>query len=412
MKNKDKIWLIAYIATIILPFGLIFNRGIAEGCVAIIGVSFLVDSFLRKNFQWLHDPVIKIGLIAWVWLLFVSFFAQNVHESYGVAIPWIRYLLLYASLKNFVLVKADDIKSLGKILAVMMFLVIIDTLWQYVFGVSLTGHLRDKSGRLTGPMSNVKAGIFMAKIFGPSIGILLFFAVVSKNYKAVIASVFLLFLTIATILITGERTAFASTMISVLTASFFLAICEPKLRKFVIAAVATLILLAGILFVSQDWVQDRAIQFYDTISNYPTTEYGQLAKGGILIGENNLLTGAGLKGFRALCPDLFASGAVTTCNLHPHNLYIEWFAETGVIGLLLFASMVFCLFFAVAKIFIKHRGIERLLPAFALAGLVTNFFPFMPTQSIFSNWPAILLWYSIAVAISAMSVLNSKTSAF
>ena len=322
--------------------------------------------------------------------------------------PWIRYLLLYASLKNFVLVKDNDIKLLGKILAFMLFLVIIDTLWQYVFGVSITGHLRDKSGRLTGPMDNVKAGIFMAKMLAPSVGIFMFFSVVSKNYKASLASIFLLFLTIATILITGERTAFASTMIGVFAASFFLAIAEPNLRKFVLAAVSALIILAGILFATQYWVQDRATQFYDTVSNYPTTDYGQLAKGGILIGRRHLLTGAGLKGFRELCLPLLAHGRVTNCNLHPHNLFVEWFAETGIIGLLLFASMVFCLFVSVAKNFIKQQAIERLLPAFALAGLVTNFFPFMPTQSIFSNWPAILLWYEISVAMASMNVLEKQ----
>ena len=70
--------------------------------------------------------------------------------------------------------------------------------------------------------------------------------------------------------------------------------------------------------------------------------------------------------------------------------------------------MVFCLFVSVAKNFIKHQAIERLLPAFALAGLVTNFFPFMPTQSIFSNWPAILLWYEISVAMASMNVLEKQ----
>jgi len=410
LKIQDKLWLAGYIATIALPFGLIFNRGVAETCVAIIGVMFLANSLLNKQWEWQHDPVVKIGLLAWIWLLFISVFAQNITESFGVSTPWIRYILLYAALKNWVFTRLDDIYTLGKILAIMLCFVVVDTLWQYVFGASLTGHIRDSSGRLTGPLDNVKVGIFMAKILFPVVGIYLFFSSIKKNKTGIIGSVFLLIITIATILLTGERTAFASTMIAFFTGAFLLAITERRLIKTIFMVIFIIIIESIFLLKTQSHVQGRSHQFFEVISNYLASEYGQLQKAGVLIGWEHLQTGAGLKGFRELCHQLFISGVITTENLHPHNLYIEWLAETGIIGLFLFVSIVFCFFYKTIKYYFTHRGIEKLLPIFAISTLIVNLFPFMPTQSIFSNWPTILLWYSISVAMAMINIVaKNKT---
>jgi len=410
LKTQDKFWLAGYIATIALPFGLIFNRGVAEVCVALIGVMFLANSFGNKQWVWLRDPVVKIGLIAWIWLLFISLFAQNVTESFGVAAPWIRYLLLYAALRNWVLTRTDAIYNLGKILAIIQCFVVIDTLWQYIFGVSITGHIRDSSGRLTGPLDNVKVGIFIAKMLFPIVGISLFFSSIKESKIGIIGSIFLLIISIATILLTGERTAFASTMIALFVGAFLLAITEKKLIKTIAVVVLIIIMESMFLVKTQSSVQGRSHQFYEIISNYLASEYGQLQKAGLLIGWEHLQTGAGLKGFRELCHHLFVSGVITTENLHPHNLYIEWLAETGIIGVFLFVSIVFCFFYKTIKYCFAHRGIEKLLPIFAIATLIVNLFPFMPTQSIFSNWPAILLWYSISVAMAMVNVVaKNKT---
>jgi hypothetical protein len=408
LKNQDKLWLVGYIATIVLPFGLIFNRGVTEVCVALIGTMFLANSIQNKRWEWLRDPVVKIGLIAWSWLLFISIFAQNMPESFGVAVPWIRYLLLYSALKNWVLTRSDTFSFLIKTLAFMMVFVVIDTLWQYIFGISLTGHLRDASGRLTGPLDNVKVGIFMAKMLFPIVGISLFFSSIKESKIVIISVIFLLIISIATILLTGERTAFASTMIALFAAAFLLAITERRLIKTIFMVIFIIIIESIFLLKTQSHVQGRSHQFFEVISNYLASEYGQLQKAGVLIGWEHLQTGAGLKGFRELCHKLFMDGVVTTENLHPHNLYIEWFAETGIMGLMLFISLFFCLFYKVTKDFFAHKGVNRLLPIFAIATMIVNFFPFMPTQSIFSNWPAIVLWYSVSVAMASLNLLSSQ----
>ncbi|NBX02500.1 MAG: O-antigen ligase domain-containing protein [Alphaproteobacteria bacterium] len=403
--SQQVLWSIAYLFTLLLPLGLIFSRGFAEVCVAMVGLSWLLHSAANKNWLWLYDPIAKIGGVAWGWLLFSSFFADNALDSFAVAVPWIRYILLFMALKEWVLTSKKSLMFIAKFLLFVVCLVIVDVIWQYIFGISLTGNLRDSSGRLTGPINNVKVGIFTAKMLLPAIGIYFFFAIQEKSIFRIIFSAFVLMSGISMIMITGERTAFASTIIGISCSAILLSVSMPKIRKYV-ALIALLIAVgAQFLFVTQDWVRDRASGAYLIVSNYPQTNYGKLAIAGYLIGKEHFLVGAGLKGFRELCPSLIKEGKADYCNLHPHNPYMEWFASAGAIGLVLFMSMVGGIAYICVKQFMLQKGTMKLLPALSLATIIANFFPFMPTQSIFSNWPAILLWYSVSLAVASLNVL-------
>lgn len=407
---QQNLWSVAYLFTLLLPLGLIFSRGFAEVCVVIVGLSWLVYSATSRNWQWLSAPISKIGWLTWGWLLFTSIFADNSLDSFAVAVPWVRYILFFIALKEWVLTRKKSLIFLGNTVLIMLFLVIIDTIWQYIFGISLTGNLRDSSGRLTGPINNVKVGIFTAKMLFPAVGIYLFFAIQEKKIYNIIFSVFILISGISMIMLTGERTAFVSTIIGISFAAFLLSVSEQNIRKYVVLTAFIVAFITQFLFVTQDWVQIRANEFYLLISHYPQTNYGKLAMAGYLIGKEHFLVGVGLKGFRELCPSLTQGGESNYCNRHPHNPYMEWFAEAGIIGLLLFMSMVGYMLYLCVKQFMVQKNTMRLLPAFSLATIIANFFPFMPTQSIFSNWPAILLWYSVGITIASLNVLPKANS--
>ncbi|MBY0407538.1 MAG: hypothetical protein K2Q01_07585, partial [Rickettsiales bacterium] len=106
-----------------------------------------------------------------------------------------------------------------------------------------------------------------------------------------------------------------------------------------------------------------------------------------------------------LCLPMLESGAVNHCNLHPHNAYVEWFAELGAPGLLLFMALVAALCLRPWHALRRNRGPGRVLAALALGVMLLHFFPFMVTQSFFSNWPALLLWYSITIASASLNML-------
>ncbi len=410
IKTQRKTWLLAYIATAMLPIALIFNRVATEIMVAAIGLLFLTESSRSKQWKWLADPVMIIGLMAWLWLLFSSALHSSLYPSaFGIAIAWVRYILLYAALKNWVLAKKEYLFLLGKILISVLILVLIDTLWQHIFSVSLTGHPIGINKRLTGPLDSVKVGIFLAKILYPIIGIYLAYSVTIHKKQNSIFGLFVFLAAMATIMLSGERTAFFSTLMAFFIVLLMLAIFNKSFRTIAISLLLLLSLESAILYKTQGFVQERSHQFYEIITNYQASEYGQLQKAGIIIGLDNFWTGAGLKSFRIICEKMFAEGIITTSNLHPHNIYIEWFAETGIIGALLFIAMVISLFMQTTRKFLSNNDTaQKIACSCALATLIVSFFPFMPTQSAFSNWPAILLWYSISVAIASINAIDAK----
>lgn len=403
-------WRLAYLLTLALPLGLIFNRGLMEGCVAGIGLLFLAESFRNKNWSWMADPINKLTLVCWGWLLFVSFFAHSPMQSLGMAASWVRYALLFFALRYWVLADKDAIYGLGKMLAAMMIFVAVDTLWQWKTGVSFTGHPQNPNGRLSGPLDSVKVGIFLAKFLMPSIGIWAVLAAQEKSIKKTALSAFLFAIALLTIMLSGERTAFCSSLIATFSVGILFIVSDRKLRLPVFSIFATATFVAEYVLRTKDWARYKVMDFYMVLSDFGNSDYWNLARAGLLMGREHWAVGAGLKGYRELCKSFMRPDMVDFCNLHPHNPYVEWFAEAGSVGLLLLVALVLAMLWKCLKTFFVSSGRNRIIAAVGIACIIVNFFPFMPTQSTFSNWPAILMWYSLAVAFALFNLVKTKES--
>lgn len=403
-------WLdrLGLLCCLLLPWLLIVSRGGSDGVGVCLSVLFIAHSVRAKDWAWTRDPVVRVCAVAWAWMLLIATpFAYDAHESLKVALPWIRWVLLYAAIVHWVLRPGKHLRLAALNLAVMLALVIIDTVWQYHFGISLTGHRPNLDYRLTGPMDNVKVGIFISKLCFATGAILLFSALQQHRRKAAWGAIILLAACIATVVLSGERTATFTCFLGFSLVSATLCLTEPALRvKTMLGFAAVLVLCLALLF-TQEVLQDRLVWLHINIAAFSTSSYGLLDLAGIHMGAAHLATGAGLKGFRELCPQFINPDFPSLCNLHPHNPYVEWFAELGLPGLLLFCAIVVSLLWHVLRAVMRQRGAGRVLAAMVFAVIVMNFFPLMATQSFFSNWPALLLWYSISTAMASLNMVNA-----
>ena len=408
---QDWQWVFAYVATLLLPLGLIFNRVFMEAACIVVGLLFIWNSVSHKQWQWLRDPVVRAGFILWLWLLIpASAFAILPMASLKMALMWIRFLLVYAALRHWVLTERRALQVLAIILVAMFGFIIVDTLWQYITGVSFTGHERSVNGRLTGPFDNLKVGIFTAKMFIPTAVLCLFFSWRAQKRVWLFASIFFCLASVTVILLSGERTAFVSAAIAITCSGLLFVVIEPNFRRIFLMSLVLIAFLVGGLFYTQPWISYRTKELFSTISSPQDSPYGQLFYAGYLLGKEHPITGAGLKGFESYCPSL--SGTIDTiwCSSHPHNPYIENFAAAGSVGLVLFIMLIISMFSETKRIFQGSSGLERLVPALVMATLLVHFFPFMPTQSVYSNWPAMLLWYSVSIAMASLNLLDKKST--
>lgn len=398
---------IAYLATLLVPWGLVFNRGLADGACVAVCVLFLLHSRREKSWRWLADPVVRAGVLAWLWMVATSFLALEIKPALSSAAPWIRFVLFYAATVHWVLKDRKALYVLASMLVAMFALISVDTLWQYASGVSLTGNPTDVTGRLTGPFDNVKVGIYLSKLLLPVLAIGLYMCITQQQRGILVGLSVLVSLVLVCILLSGERTAFVSASLGLLLAGVGFARLYPSARKKLLLLGVTVCVAAASVAATQPWVQARLQETQRVFESVGGSPYGKLATAGYRIGMDNMLAGVGLKNFERACLATPTQGELY-CNLHPHNPYIEWFAAGGLVGLTMFLGLLLALVkVALATTRLQPRE-YRLMGVFSLAVLLLNFFPLLPTQSMFSNWPAILQWYGISVMFATLTAFSDK----
>ncbi|MDC1070632.1 O-antigen ligase family protein [Candidatus Pelagibacter sp.] len=92
------------------------------------------------------------------------------------------------------------------------------------------------------------------------------------------------------------------------------------------------------------------------------------------------------------------------CNTHPHNFYMQFLSELGILGIMfLIIAFVFS-FLNLMKIMFKklNRKITTIehFNAFFYVGIFINLFPFLPSGNFFNNWLLLLVHLPLGIYIA------------
>ena len=77
----------------LLPISLITGPAIPDISISLICILFLIHTFHYKEYEWVKEGWIKIGILFWLSLIFISFFAENKLLSFVDSIIFIRFIL-------------------------------------------------------------------------------------------------------------------------------------------------------------------------------------------------------------------------------------------------------------------------------------------------------------------------------
>jgi O-antigen ligase len=267
-----------------------------------------------------------------------------------------------------------------------------------------------QQGRLTGPMAHLTVGIYTAKMLFPCMASLLALAVASRQKEKLRLLLVLLGVFLLLVAVSGERTAMGTALVGLGGAGALLFWRVRGLRFAVVGlGMAYLVVLLAAMSM-HPFVHERAQFLAAQVSDFRHSPYGQLFTAALRMGSDHWLTGVGMRNFQNACAPLMASGLVNYCDLHAHNPYLEWFAEAGLPGLLGLVAWVGVLLWVPLRAGLRAvETSEVTAAAFALGATLTSFFPFMASQSYFSNWPAILMWYSVALSHAALNLGAART---
>src|SRR4051812_4156175 len=94
LNSRDWKWKASFAATLALPWALLLYRLSADIGASVIIVFLLWDSFEKKQWAWVKDPVVVLGFAVWLWMMvIVTISAEEPIRSLTVSLPWFRFIL-------------------------------------------------------------------------------------------------------------------------------------------------------------------------------------------------------------------------------------------------------------------------------------------------------------------------------
>jgi len=395
--------------------------------------------FLKKNEEILKINFFIISIVFWSSLLLISFFSYNKMNSFQDSIIFIRFLLIPFS-AYFIFFKNNKIfiRLLILILLLVVF-VCIDTLYQFFnyssefgFGSDMIGFKSNWYGRLTGPFGDeLIPGSYVSK-FG-LIGYA--YLILNKKFRTnvIVQSIYLSLIFVVSY-ITGERMAFATYAMGL----FFLLIFLNGYRKSIFLSIVLGLLSLFIIIQLHPFYNDFKViesteyhqglkieksykcqnnteevcskiievqpSFFEILRNFNTSAYGEIYLIAYKMFINNQITGIGINNFKYICEtNNFYNNLMINydCASHPHNIYIQWLAEGGLI---VFFTFLLYLLFLVTFI-LKNEG-EKKFKIISLILILIMFWPIMSTGSLIKNWYGIITFFIIGISMRLSKFRN------
>jgi O-antigen ligase len=269
-------------------------------------------------------------------------------------------------------------------------------------GILIAETLIDPKTRLTWPYGDLVPGGYLAKVSLPLFCVLMAIAV-SKKSKAGIFSGMIGLLSIGVSALTGERTNFLIRACGGILASI---VWKPKFLMISLLIFIEVLAVLALFFTRPDLSSRFGDKFLNSIPIANTSDnnpYWGAWRGGIQQGLLNPIKGIGPSGTRNTCANLDTNlpewlPGKNYCGNHPHNFYVQLFAEVGIVGLvfgcIMFGSLIITCF--------KARLANFNCPMAATAFVVPLglFFPIQQFGSFYGQWGNLFTWFAIAFAIS------------
>jgi len=389
-------------------------------------ILYFVSKYLQKDIKFRYSPDLLVYLQI-IFCLYLSINTFLINSEFNFNGPkslfYFRFFLFAFIISQILTLNKKLIKSISLLFYLVSIFLSLDIFLQYRTGFDLFSY---KAGLCIYPdgeqyydpkncerFSGFFGKEFIAGSFLSTYGIFFTFLSYKLLKNSILNSFFFLssfiILTFA-IIISGERNAILSLVII-----FFLnLIMNKSIRKLLF-----LIFLAGIIILSFslfkfehvkyryiDWplnyIKSKDGNIFQKLSSTPWGAHYVISSE---IFSNNVLFGKGYKSFRHECRkekynfnnlndkynlSLISSG----CTTHPHNIYLELLAETGLLGFFLF---IMILYYLVIEKFRrrKRNKFNDTIIIFTLSIIFTFLFPIRPTGSISATMYGTNLWFFI-----------------
>ncbi len=402
-----------YLLFILIPISIIIGS-----TISLLNISIFCLFYFFKDFNFRHDrhifknKILILLILLNLYLIFNTFISLDINKSIIRNFGFFRFIIFFIAI-NYFFYKIKYNFSVFKTWLIIFLIFIFDVFFEWFFGKNLLGYGAIESAHGTRIVSFFKdepiAGAYINGLLFLIFGYISISLKKNNLYKYLSLMAFILFLT--SVLVTGER---SNTIKAFLGFSIFFLFLDFFRIKFKLFFFLIIIFLTSLIIAKSDFLKNRYIgQLYNNIileenRNYflDNNVYLKLYKSGLHVFENNSLFGVGTKNYRvATCGKDKLIKEDYYCSTHPHQIYIEFLAEHGIIGSLICFSIFFYLIF---KNFGKIIRSKNFIQIGSFVYLLINFVPIIPGGSFFSDFNITFFMLNL----SLMYAVDNKTNIF
>ena len=375
------------------PFIYLIERDPADLWLSSICALFLFRCFKNKEWCWTSQLWFRSAIALWLFGLFSAITSQDPLFTFQQGFVWIRFPLYVAAAQVW-LAQDRDIRIM--MLASMMIGMLVMCL------ILIAETIFENKTRLMWPYGDTVPGGYVAKFSLPLFCVLIAIAVNQKS-KAGIFSGLIGLLSVTVSGLTGERGNFLIRACGGMLAGL---IWKPKFYLYSILVFIEIIALALIAYQRPDLTIRYGKNFLESIPIVNMSDknvYWGSWRSGMQQGLVTPVKGIGPSGTRKTCKFLDPKKpewlpGKNNCGNHPHNFYVQLFAETGIIGLvigmIMFGAIIFSCF--------KARILDPNCPMCSTAFVVpfALFFPLQQFGSFYGQWGNLFTWFAIGFAVA------------
>jgi O-antigen ligase len=375
------------------PLIYLIERDPADLWLTLISIIFLLRCIKTKDWNWTSQIWFKSALVLWFFGLFSAITSTEPFFTFQQGFVWIRFPLYVAAAQVW-LAKDRDIRIL------MLLSMLIGML--IMCGILIAETLIEPKVRLTWPYGDLVPGGYLSKVSLPLLCVLMAIAVSNKSKVGVFSGIIGL-LSIGVSALTGERTNFVIRACGGILAAI---VWKPKFLMIILLIFVEVLAILALFITRPDLSSRYTDKFLNSIPIINTSDnnpYWGAWRGGLQQGLLNPIKGIGPSGTRNTCTNLDKNlpewlPGKNFCGNHPHNFYIQLFAEVGIIGLLLGCIMFGSIITTCYRARLENFNCPMAATAFVVPfGL---FFPIQQFGSFYGQWGNLFTWFAIAFAIS------------
>ncbi|MDA7810747.1 O-antigen ligase family protein [Candidatus Pelagibacter sp.] len=399
-----------------LPILMVVSRFMLELSLLIISISFLVKIIKQKNYFIFKNNFVYLFLFFYS-ILLLSFLFSDVKINILSILLYFRFGLYVMALYYFLNEDHKIVNYFLNTIVIIILIFFIDSLIQYYFGTNLIGLNNIEPHRITSFFGEEQVmGAYVVRLFP--------FLLLLKNIKeeSSKSQVYLIYFAISAspvlMFLSGERVAMV--LFFLMMSYYLIFFIRLKKFRFLYFYISLCVLVLSIFLYSSNIYFDRYItQTYQSIfdKNYSqnkhflpkkyqeidfyflSAQHQNFIYTGMNIFKKNKFLGTGPKSYRYVCDNKeYKIVDVLGCNTHPHNYYIQFLIETGLVGLIFLILTYLYIIYRSCFNFIKLLKNQYFdsSEVIILGFYFTQLWPIMQHGSFFNNWNSIGLFLPMA----------------